>query len=159
MPPHCQPDEGILVRKVVSRLGVMTMMLGIAVLAPAGAAQAAIDCSPGTSMDIGYTIKEGAYIKSSASYTSCPQRPISSAEIVIQTRIAIGGWGDVSKTRVKHTGITTPSRRAWNTKDMPCRADTLIDWRDWRAKVVFKHASGTTTKYSNVLRTVADCRP
>ncbi|MEW2386503.1 hypothetical protein AB0873_31240 [Micromonospora sp. NPDC047707] len=110
-------------------------------------------------MDIGYTIKDGAYIKGSASYTSCPNRAIRSAEIVLQTRIAIGGWSDVGKTRVTISGIATPSQKSYSFKDLPCRADTTMDWRDWRAKAVWKHTSGTTTKYSNVLRTVADCRP
>ncbi|MEW1842328.1 hypothetical protein AB0392_30670 [Nonomuraea angiospora] len=154
-----QTREGSSVRKTVARLSVLAVSLGIAVVGQVQPVSAAIDCSSGTKMDIGYTIKDGAYIKGSASYTSCPNRAIHSAEIVLQTRIAIGGWSDVSQTRVTISGIVTPSQKSYSFKDLPCRADTMMDWRDWRAKAVWKHTSGTTTKYSNVLRTVADCRP
>ena len=146
-------------RKTVARLSVLAISMGIAVVGLSQPASAAVNCSAGTQMDTGSTIKDGAYIKGSASYTSCSNRPISSAVIVLQNKIAVGGWSDVGSTRVTVSGITTPSQKSWSIKDMPCRQDSTYDWRDYRTKVVFTHASGTTTLYSNVLRTAADCRP
>jgi hypothetical protein len=147
------------VQKALARLGVFAISLGLVVVGQVEPASAAIDCSRGTQMDIGYTIKDGAYIKGSASYTSCSNRAISSASIILQNKIAIGGWADVSQTKVTITGIGTPSQRSYSFKDLPCRTDPTYDYRDWRAKAVWNHTSGSTTRYSNVLRTAGDCRP
>ena len=132
------------------------MLLFGAIAVVSTPAEAAINCSPGTSMDIGYTIQSGAYIKGSASYTSCPNRPISSADIWIQRRNAATSFASIGATHVTISGITTPSSKAFSPKDWACTY-TDQDYYEFRTYVEFHHSSGTTKLYSNVVR-VINCK-
>jgi hypothetical protein len=84
-------------------------------LAPAAPAQAVANCANGTQTDVGYTILSGGYIKGSASYTSCSNRPISKAKIWIRE----GGY-KIFNTEVDINGVTTPSSRSFSPKDNLC---------------------------------------
>ncbi|MED7924375.1 hypothetical protein SMD20_09040 [Nonomuraea sp. LP-02] len=108
-------------------------------LAPSTPAQAAAGCANGTQTDIGYTILSGGYIKGSASYTSCPDRPISRAEIWIRRN-----GGRLFATEVEIKGIATPSSRSFSPKDRICQNPRITSKYD--TFVVFYHSDGGKTE-------------
>ncbi|MEW2386502.1 hypothetical protein AB0873_31235 [Micromonospora sp. NPDC047707] len=107
-------------------------------LVPSAPAQAA-SCANGTQTDIGYTILSGGYIKGSASYTSCPDRPISRAEIWIRRN-----GGRLFATEVEIKRIATPSSRSFSPKDRICQNRSVTSRYD--TFVVFHHSDGGKTE-------------
>ena len=122
-----------------------TLFVGCVVAAglavTSSAADAAINCTNGTSMDVGYTVMSDGKIKGSASYTTCPNRPVLSADIWIRRN----GYA-LGITKVHIGGIATPSSKAFSPKDYACVGGGVGTFDTY---VIFHHSSGETDLSSN----------
>jgi hypothetical protein len=127
----------------MSMFSTLLVTASLAVAAGPAPARAAINCAPGTSTDIGYTVHADRRIKGSASFTSCPNNPVRKVEIWIR-RSGVRLW--YSKTTVNN--ISTPSSRYVRPIEVPCSA--TAERRDrYDTFVIFHHPNGTTELVSN----------
>jgi hypothetical protein len=137
------------VNRTFRSMSVFSTLCVTATLAVAtGPAQAAINCSPGTSTDIGYTVYADNRIKGSASFTSCPNNPVRKVEIWIRRN-----GGRPGGTKVTVDNIATPSSRYVRPKEIICRLPGSGSPDKYDTFVVFHHPNGKTELRSNSIST------